>query len=186
MYYIVCRLSLLKAHISYIFLKKIQVFFKLLEKNLTWNFKFKSSQVLLQQVQVRSSSSSAWPETSSQVKFEHFQVFWTLYLSWWLGSEVWWVYQLTSICLSSAQLKESTDRKCTAHTYCTYVFLVSKARFGLSFFSYNVQNWNITKALTKYERPKMKRDALPKWEKRLHLFSFSAVRKSKWDQCNCD
>ena len=77
---IVCILSLLKIHISYIFLKKIQVFFKLLEKNLTWNFKFKSSQVLLQQVQVRSSSGSAWPGTSSQVKFEHFQVFWTLYL----------------------------------------------------------------------------------------------------------
>ena len=31
----VCILSLLKVHISYIFFKKIQVFFKLLEKNLT-------------------------------------------------------------------------------------------------------------------------------------------------------
>ena len=77
-HHIVCIFSLLKVHISYIFLKKSQVFFKLLEKNLTWNFKFKSSQVLLQQVQVRSSSGSAWPGTSSQVKFEHFQVFWTL------------------------------------------------------------------------------------------------------------
>ena len=84
MHYIVCSLSLLKVHSSCIFLrkklyrKKNQVFFREPEKNLTWNFKFRSGQVLLQQVQVRSSSSSAWPGTSSQVKFEHFQVFWTL------------------------------------------------------------------------------------------------------------
>ena len=101
-----------------------------------------------------------------------------VHTSWWLSSEVWWVYQLTSICLSSAQLKESTDRKCTAHTYCTYVFLVSKARFGLSFFSYNVQNWNITKALTKYERPKMKRDVEKDCIFVRHLFSFLPVRIS--------
>mgnify|MGYP007015635966 CR=1 FL=1 len=105
----VCILSLLKVHISYIFLKKIQVFFKLLEKNLTWNFKFKSSQVLLQQVQVRSSSSSAWPGTSSQVKFEHFQVFWTLlcYYTFFLSFSAQWHFRCIKTCRSTIKFPKS-------------------------------------------------------------------------------
>ena len=55
--------------------KKNQVFSGNPKK--TWLETSSSSQVLLQQLQVRSGSGSFWPGTLSQVKFEHFQAFCT-------------------------------------------------------------------------------------------------------------